>query len=220
MSVNASYDMPLQMTNWGPGTSVDGYPYTSIIDDLQPYDGATSISQIYTDEVISNLCKERPELCRNVYRYYAETHNKIPGPNITYNALRQLHIEKLAGEYLISTNKTYHLTFVIMADILLLNTMQKSDMHVASFCNKCVYTTSVNDAGGYTNGLYFGQTKFVTKILDRWTYSLRFDNPLHDGRGDYERQLKAAFVHHGIKRNVLRNHQGGTVRFRKMRYNE
>jgi len=114
------------------------------------------------------------------------------------NAIRQMYSEEKVGNFLDKHKKYYDCAVICGPDYYLLNKINLK--HIANSINNdsIVYTTNINDAQGYTNGLYIGSLYPLITILKR--YSI-LKNLLPTDK-DYEYLLKKVFDDNKINRLV------------------
>lgn len=119
--------------------------------------------------------------------------------NTIKNSLRQMYSEEQVGIYIENNPNKYKCIIVCGPDYYLLNKLNIKYIDNIIKGEKCVYTTNVNDAMGYTNGLYIGQPINITKILKRFSIV----NKLLPTNKDYEYLLKHVFISNKIERQIL-----------------
>lgn len=112
------------------------------------------------------------------------------------NALRQMYSEFRVGAFLEKTN--FDLAIVCGPDFFIANKINMNDLISSYSETGVVYTSTMNDAQGYTNGFYFGRSENVVKILKRYE---RLDSYLPTDK-DYEYILKSSFEDSGITRKI------------------
>lgn len=119
-------------------------------------------------------------------------------PTWIINSIRQMYSEEKVGAFLEKNKEKYKCAIVCGPDYFLLN--QIKIQHIQNCINNksFVYTTNVNDADGYTNGLYIGSPEPLVKILKRFSI---LDQLLPTNK-DYEYLLKRAFEINNIDRYI------------------
>ena len=117
--------------------------------------------------------------------------------NVT-NSIRQMYAEEKIGNFLLNHTNDYKCAVVCGPDYYLLNNINLK--HVTDSINNTssVYTTTVNDGQGFTNGFYIGSLLPLTKILKRYSILTQ----LLPTDKDYEFLLKRAFDIHHIHRLI------------------
>jgi hypothetical protein len=119
-------------------------------------------------------------------------------PTWINNSIRQMYSEEKVGVFLEKNKEKYKCAVVCGPDYFLLN--QIKIQHIQNSINNksFVYTTNVNDANGYTNGLYIGSPEPLVKILKRFSI---LDQLLPTDK-DYEYLLKRVFEINNIDRHI------------------
>jgi len=115
------------------------------------------------------------------------------------NALRQMYSEYRVGLFLERNINKYDIAIVCGPDYYIANPINIDDIK-NSFENENFYTTTVNDAQGYTNGFYIGKPNVLIKPLKRFNY-------LHEylpTDKDYESLLKESIIDNNIERNITK----------------
>lgn len=148
------------------------------------------IKQSIIDREIKEYIKSKDITLKFLKQYHKQ--------NQVDNALRQMYSEEKVGDFLEKHINDYDCAVICGPDYYLLNKINVQ--HIADSINNksTVYATNVNDAHGYTNGLYFGSLNPLIKILKR--YSLL--EILLPTNKDYEYLLKKVFDHYEIDRSV------------------
>lgn len=136
------------------------------------------------------------------------------------NAVRQMYSEYRVGNFLEEHRGDYDTAIVCGPDYYLLNEISLDDVRKSVIQENTIYTTSVNDGQGYTNGFYIGNLNSLINVLKR--YEIITD--LLPTKYDYEYLLKQSFIKYDIVRNItdllfvkVRNNQS-ISRQGKMRY--
>ena len=136
------------------------------------------------------------------------------------NAVRQMYSEYRVGKFLEEHRGDYDTAIVCGPDYYLLNEISLDDVRKSVIQENTIYTTSVNDGQGYTNGFYIGNLNSLINVLKR--YEIITD--LLPSQYDYEYLLKQCFIKYDIVRNItdllfvkVRNNQS-ISRQGKMRY--
>lgn len=136
------------------------------------------------------------------------------------NAVRQMYSEYRVGKFLEEHRGDYDTAIVCGPDYYLLNEISLDDVRKSVIQENTIYTTTVNDGQGYTNGFYIGNLNSLINVLKR--YEIITD--LLPSKYDYEYLLKQCFIKYDIVRNItdllfvkVRNNQS-ISRQGKMRY--
>tara|TARA_B100000902_G_C27321301_1_gene924761 strand:+ start:2486 stop:3253 length:768 start_codon:yes stop_codon:yes gene_type:complete len=165
-------------------------------------------SNVYEEEKQSAIDKKIEEMIKikkikiKMRGDYSITHIK--------NAIRQMYSEEKVGNFLEKNKNKYKCSVICGPDYYLLDNINLQHVKNSINNDSIVYTTSVNDAQGFTNGFYIGTPNSCSKILKR--YSI-LDKLLPTDK-DYEYLLKEAFIIHNIKRLVT------NTKFLKIRANK
>ena len=114
------------------------------------------------------------------------------------NALRQLYAENRVASFLIRNTAKYQAAVVCGSDLYLFKPINISHVEHAISNPTAIYTTTMNDAQGYTNGFYIGSLPPLIKILTRYRY---IEYLLPDNK-DYEYLLMKSFKLHNLERLV------------------
>ena len=147
-----------------------------------------------TQTVIDNNIKKK-----NLKNQYL---NHYKNTKTAQNCLRQLYCENKVAQFLKNTN--YKKAIFITPDFYF---FQKLNINSINFDNNSIYISNNNDACGYTNGFYIGNTNLLIKLMERYNY---FDKLIKD----YEYGVKYACNINNIKRSVL------NINFAKIRANK
>lgn len=115
------------------------------------------------------------------------------------NAIRQMYSEEKVGLFLEKNQKEYDCAIVCNPDNYLLTNINMKHVHNCVNHKNIIYTTSVNDAQGFTNGFYIGSLNPMIKILKRFSILEK----LLPTNKDYEYLLKKVFLMHKINRSVI-----------------
>jgi hypothetical protein len=118
------------------------------------------------------------------------------------NCVRQLYCENKVAQFLKNTN--YKKAIFITPDFYFYH---KLNINSINFDSNNIYISNNNDACGYTNGFYIGNTNLLIKIMERYNY-------FHKLTKDYEYGVKYACNINNIKRSVL------NINFVKIRANK
>ena len=136
------------------------------------------------------------------------------------NAVRQMYSEYRVGKFLEEHRGDYDTAIVCGPDYYLLNEISLDDVRKSVIQENTIYTTSVNDGQGYTNGFYIGNLNSLINVLKRY----EIITELLPTKYDYEYLLKQSFIKYDIVRNItdllfvkVRNNQS-ISRQGKMRY--
>jgi len=136
------------------------------------------------------------------------------------NAVRQMYSEYRVGKFLEEHRGDYDTAIVCGPDYYLLNEISMYDVRKSVIQENTIYTTSVNDGQGYTNGFYIGNLNSLINVLKRY----EIITELLPTKYDYEYLLKQSFIKYDIVRNItdllfvkVRNNQS-ISRQGKMRY--
>lgn len=114
------------------------------------------------------------------------------------NSIRQMYSEEKVGEFIEKNCNKYDCVIVCGPDYYLLNTVNIDHINNIINGDDSIYTTNVNDAGGYTNGFYIGAPKNLVKILKRFSI---IETLLPTNR-DYENLLKVVFDRNNVNRSI------------------
>lgn len=115
----------------------------------------------------------------------------------TRNAIRQMYSEYRVGLFVEKNKNKYDSVIVCGPDYYLLTNINLE--HVDNtIINPIVYTASVNQGGGYTNGFYIGNPHSIIKILKRYE-ALKDNLPTEK---DYEFLLKKSFDDNKVNTDV------------------
>lgn len=147
-----------------------------------------------TQTVIDNNIKKK-----NLKNPYI---NHYKSPLTAQNCLRQLYCENKVAEFL--KKNYYKKAIFITPDFYFYN---KLNINSINFDNNSIYISNNNDACGYTNGFYIGNTDLLIKIMERCNY---LDKLIKD----YEYGVKFACNKNNINRKVL------NINFAKIRANK
>lgn len=123
-------------------------------------------------------------------------------PLTVQNCLRQLYCENKVAQFL--KNSNYKKAIFITPDYYFYH---KLNINSINFDSNNIYISNNNDACGYTNGFYIGNTNLLIKIMERYNY---YDKLIKD----YEYGVKYACDINNIKRSVL------NINFVKIRANK
>ena len=147
-----------------------------------------------TQTVIDNNIQKK-NLKNQYLNYYKD-------PKTAQNCLRQLYCENKVAQFL--QNSNYKKAIFITPDFYF---FQKLNINSINFDNSSIYISNNNDACGYTNGFYIGNTNLLIKIMERYIY-------FHKLIKDYEYGVKYACNINNVKRSVL------NINFAKIRANK
>ena len=143
--------------------------------------------QIDIDHAIDAKCGSNLSECGFRRRNY-------PPPTVR-NAMRQMYSEMRVGQHLFGSNADVAVVcgpdFYVANDISLAHINEA--VSAGSDSLAFVYTAQVNDAEGYTNGLYIGKPRAVADVT-RHRFSDYKSSP-----HDYEHHLKQQFVRYGVQ---------------------
>ncbi len=136
--------------------------------------------------------------------------NNLKNPYLDYyknsiaaqNCVRQLYCENKVAQFLKKTN--YKKAIFITPDFYFFH---KLNINSINFDNNSIYISNNNDACGYTNGFYIGNTNLLIKIMERYSYLPKLIK-------DYEYGVKYACNINNITRSVL------NINFAKIRANK
>jgi hypothetical protein len=120
-------------------------------------------------------------------------------PEIIKNAMRQMYSEHRVGLFLEKNLKKYDIAVVCGPDYFIANKININDIE-NSYINNNFYTSTVNDASGYTNGFYIGKPDILIRPLLRYKELYRY---LPTDK-DYESVLKDSIVNNNITRNITK----------------
>lgn len=128
--------------------------------------------------------------------------NHYKNTKTAQNCLRQLYCENKVAQFL--KNSNYKKAIFITPDFYFFH---KLNINSINFDSNNIYISNNNDACGYTNGFYIGNTNLLIKLMERYNY---FDKLIKD----YEYGVKYACNINNIKRSVL------NINFAKIRANK
>ena len=204
-SVSHDKTVPIHVFNIDVGNNtVDGVTVEKQDTDVVPYDVLEEARQSIIDAHIAERCKSIK--CK--FRYTDEGLH-----HLTENAFRQLYAEWRVANML--REDKYDLAVVTSSDFFFVRKLNVADViHAAASNDPFVFTTAMNDAGGYTNGFYFGRPGALKKILNRYMDFHRYPQYSTYAYGDYEQVVKDSFSYHNISRGVT------DIAFCKLRANE
>jgi len=113
------------------------------------------------------------------------------------NAIRQMYSEYRVGQFLKTNENKYKGVIICGPDYYIVNKLELREFtNSINLPGKNIYTTTVGDWGGYTNGLYFGTIKNLILILNRYQYL----NKYLPTNNNYEQILKKSFVNNNVNR--------------------
>ena len=118
--------------------------------------------------------------------------------NSILNSIRQMYSEEKIGDFLNNHKDNYDCAIICGPDYYLLNNINLEHINNSVNHYDSIYTTNVNDAQGYTNGLYIGSLHPLIKILKRFSILEK----LLPTNKDYEYLLKKTFDMYNIKRLI------------------
>lgn len=170
-------------------TSVDGVVQTQHHVSLLPATYKTEKRQSVVDSEIAQTISDKNVIIRMRRDYL---------PWTIRNAIRQLYAEHQVGEFLKSHGQKYRGVIVCGADYYLFKPISLEDVRLSLASPNIIYTTTMNDAEGYTNGLFFGSVDPMIKVLDRYSVI----ETLFPTDHDYEYLFKVAFERNGIERST------------------
>ena len=176
-------------------TLVDGALLRQADTSTIPYDELVDVSQLDVDEDISAKCAAHG--CGFKYDAVGWVH-------MSRNAMRQMYTEMLVGHFLEREGNAFDVAVVLNGDLVFPLPISTVDVQAAANAaasgQRIVYTTGINDAGGFTDSFYFGGPRSLSTVLRRYA---EFERYAHI-QNDNEAVLKAAFEAHGISRRVTR----------------
>lgn len=184
-----------------------------------------SVNQMNYRIIAADYCEQYKQsiLDKELDVYYQEGICKMRHDytNISIrNAIRQMYSEYRVGMYLEKHRDDFDCAVVCGPDYYLLRPINTDDVNNCMIDTSIVYTSSVNDGQGITNGFYIGSIDPMVKILKRYE-NIR---ELLPTKRDYEYLLKKTFIKHEVSRRItdmlfvkVRNNQS-IVRQGKMRY--
>jgi len=146
-------------------------------------------TQSIIDNEINETITEKNIVCKMRYDYTNAT---------IQNSLRQMYSEHQVGLFLEKNINNYKSAIICGPDYYLLNNVNIEDVKNSVNYDSVIYTTTVNDAQGYTNGFYIGALKPMVNILQR--YSIL--HQLLPTDKDYEYLLKKSFEIYKIDRKI------------------
>ena len=147
-------------------------------------------TQSYIDEFIKNNFN----LYESKKMGFQKRYNRIQ----KINAIRQMYSEEKIGNFLNKNKDNYGCAIVCGPDYYLLDNINLEHINNSINNYNSIYTTNVNDAGGYTNGIYIGSLYPLIKILKRFSILEK----LLPTDKDYEYLLKKTFDMYNIKRLI------------------
>ena len=172
-------------------SKVDGVHVDKRDADVVPCQHCETQSQAHVDrEVERQWC--HPRTCRFMY-------GKLSSAT-TRNALRQMYLEDRVGIFLASRGAHFDAAVVSCADNFLVYDVRLADVALASRTFDAVFTTTNNDAGGYTNGYYIGAPGPLAAVMRRIKEYESY--PAMSTSYDYEYVLRKAFEANRIRRLV------------------
>jgi hypothetical protein len=118
--------------------------------------------------------------------------------NTIRNAMRQMFLEEQVGLFLEKNIKNYKSAIVCNSDIYFLNKINLGTIRDSMILQNSVFTSSLNDAEGYTNGFYIGSLEPLIKILKRFSILEKLLPTNHD----YEYLLKQCFDMQNVTRII------------------
>ena len=180
--------------NVNPGDAkIDGVTVSQ--DDLRliEYDSLRDFNQTLIDIEVSRRCVGfRCEL-----RYDGEGLAYL-----TRNAFRQLYVEWQVSEFLSVNSGKFDVAIATGSDFLFVKEISTLDVLSAARNSDVVFTTNMNDAGGFTNGFYIGHPETLSKVLRRYSEFHEFPGSDSYFQADYEKVLKDAFEYNNVSRKV------------------
>lgn len=182
------YEVDIYVFNLDVGdTPVDDMPLCGSDVSIIP---ATCLEQRSQHEVDKELdCLVAAGICKMRSDYT---------PKSIRNSLRQMYSEYRVGKWLEENQSRYKAAVVCGPDYYILNKLNMTEVDKSMCGGGCMYTSAVNDAGGYTNGFYIGSLSPMINILKRY----EIINRLLPTNNDYEHLVKRAFEINGITRCV------------------
>lgn len=116
---------------------------------------------------------------------------------IVKNCLRQMYSEFRVGLFLEKNQAKYDIAIVCGPDFFIANKLDITEIE-SSYINNTFYTTTTNDAQGYSNGFYFGKPSVLINPLKRM---LTIEDYMPANR-DYEYILQQSLEKNNITRTV------------------
>ena len=119
-------------------------------------------------------------------------------PGVTSkNAVRALATEARVSRFLDANKERFDVAIVSSADLYLLFDVRVADVIRSAHTADAVFTASLADCKGYTNGYYIGRPDVVATVMRRMHETKHLD---HRYLGWYEGVLKGSFEHSHIHR--------------------
>lgn len=116
--------------------------------------------------------------------YYKHHYNN---ENNSINALRQLYTEYKVGCYIEKNKNKYDIVIATCSDNYYCNQFDLNHIEDCINNKNVIYISPMNDAGGYTNSFYYGNTEKIIILLKRFDYIITNKCFLHK---DYEFYVK------------------------------
>ena len=187
---------------------VDDMPLNQSDVALVPFAALDSWRQEDIDSVIARLCPDGVLKCKS-FDDQALAYIRDPRVDVKVglsmstkgymNAFRQLHTEMRVARFMASSS--HDVAIAAVPDLHLAKKIDTAELHRAASDPAVAFTTTVNDAGGYTNGFYIGQPKTLAKVLDRFGNHREVATSMPGGT-NFETHVRKGFAMRGVRRII------------------
>jgi hypothetical protein len=177
-----------------------------------PFDYLEIQNQSSIDEIVEEKLKYwkiQGCLCKFGYRGY----NKAARAN----AWRQFYAENKIAEFLRLSEENYEFVVVSGPDFYYRSEISEDEIQDVLKNPNLIMMSASNDASGYTNGFYVGQTDAVIKVTGRYSTFQEYCQSILFW--DYEQIVKQAVEYTGIEHRHMKNANGEDYLFCKVRAN-
>lgn len=190
--IKTEFDLDIYVFNLNIGnTLIDGVTVNQNDVKIIEYNVYEEYEQKLFDEEFAEIKKKNYKNISNVF-HYAKQGNY----NCEINAFRQLYSEYRVGCFLEKNKDKYDGAIISSSDLFIVNKINLNHFKNSLENKNTIYIPPMNDAYGYTNGFYFGQTECLIKLLKRYEImitSISFSR-------DYEFYVKIMMEYYKIKR--------------------
>jgi len=151
----------------------------------------------YEEEKQNEFDKEINEKYNDILNqifYYKQYYNNVVN---SINALKQLYTEYKVGCFIEKNKNNYDIVIATCSDNYFCNKFNLEDIDDCIENKNVIYITPMNDAGGYTNAFYYGNTDKIIILLKRFSFIIENKCFLHR---DYEFYVKFIMDIYNIER--------------------
>ena len=179
---NIPYDVLVVNNNIG-ANSIDGQLISNTSHEQIPHDFHIELNQ---SEIDKDIYQRYP----NFDSMFIKTPHYEYSRIMSLNAMRQSYIETTVATFL-TTNPVYKRVLAVSADF---NLIHHIPLHlIENLSTNEVIVSNMNNAGGYTNGLYFGDLQGVKNLMNHY---YRLSDIYRYRREDYEFIIKQNAIHY------------------------